>query len=34
MDDFGKRNPFDFDMAEGFLHLAEQASGSGEGKCH
>ena len=34
MDAFGQRNPFDFDMENGFLHLAEKASVSREVKCH
>ena len=34
MDDCGKSNPFAFDLAKGFLHLAEQSPSSGEGKCH
>ena len=34
MDAFEQRNPFAFDMAKGFLHLTEQASGSREGERH
>ena len=34
MDAFGQRNPFAFDMAKGFLHFTEQASGSREVESH
>ena len=31
---YGKRDPFDFDVAKGFLYLTEQSPGSGEGEYH
>ena len=34
MDACGQRDPFAFDMAMGFLYLAEQSPGFGEGECH
>ena len=34
MDAFGQRNQFAFAMANGFLHLTEQASGSRQGELH
>ena len=34
MDTCGQCDPFAFDVAKGFLHLAEQSPGSGEGECH
>ena len=34
MDAFGQRNSLAFDTKKGFLHLAKQYSGSGEGECH
>ena len=34
MDACGQRDPFAFDVAKGFLHLAEQSPGFGEGECH
>ena len=34
MDACGQRDPFAFDVAKVFLHLAEQSPGSGEGECH
>ena len=34
MDVCGQGDPFDFDVAKGFLNLAKKSPGSGEGKCH
>ena len=34
MDACGKCDPFSFDTSKGFLHLAEQSPGSGEGERH
>ena len=34
MDACVQRDPFAFDVAKGFLYLAEQSPGSGEGDCH
>ena len=34
MDACGQRDPFAFDVAKGFLHLAEKYCGSGEGEYH
>ena len=34
MDACEKRDPFAFDVAKGFLYLAEQSPVSGGGECH
>ena len=34
MDAFGQSDPFAFYVEKGFLHLAKQSPGSGEGECH
>ena len=34
MDNCEQCDPFAFDVAKGFLHLAEHSPGSGKGECH
>ena len=34
IDACGHSDPFAFDVAKGFLHLAEQSPSSGKGKCN
>ena len=34
MDACGQGDPFAFEVAKGFLHLAKQSPSAGEGECH